>query len=97
MSELRSLLDELLAVDNQGLMVDELNTDVVELCRGIDRMKVLVAEKTAALEQSGGLRESGFLRHRVPRACWPDAVGRARRFPTRVKARSGAGCLRRLG
>ncbi len=91
MSELRSLLDELMAVDNQGLTVDELNTDVVELCRGIDRMKVLVAEKTAALEQSGGLRELGYpsttayLVH-VGRM----SVGRARRFATRVKARSEA-------
>jgi hypothetical protein len=91
MSELRSLLDELMAVDNQGLTVDELNTDVVELCRGIDQMKVLVAEKTAALERSGGLRELGYpsttayLVH-VGRM----SVGRARRFATRVKARSEA-------
>ena len=80
-----------MAVDNQGLTVDELNTDVVELCRGIDQMKVLVAEKTAALEQSGGLRELGdpsttaYLVH-VGRM----SVGRARRFATRVKARSEA-------
>ena len=91
MSEIRSLLDNLMAVDNRSLTADELNFDVVELCRGIDQMKVLVAEKTAALEATHGLADLGFpsitayLMH-VGRM----SAGRARRFATRVKARLSA-------
>lgn len=91
MSEIRSLLDDLMAVDNQSLSTDELNADVGELCRGIDQMKVLVAEKTAVLEKSGGLTDLGFpsvtayLMH-IGRM----SAGRARRFATRVKARIAA-------
>ncbi|HET9261303.1 MAG TPA: DUF222 domain-containing protein [Acidimicrobiia bacterium] len=91
MSEIRSLLDDLKAVDNLSLSTDELNSDIGELCRSIDQMKVLVAEKTAVLESRGGLRALGF----------PSVTaylmyigrmsgGRARRFATRVKARVSA-------
>lgn len=88
MSELRSLLDDLMTVDNRSLSAAELNADIVELCRGLDQMKVLVAEKAAVLESSGGLRELGFpsitsyLMH-VGRM----SAGRARRFATRVKSK----------
>ncbi|HEU4320122.1 MAG TPA: hypothetical protein VFS66_08570 [Acidimicrobiia bacterium] len=60
MSELRSLLDDLKAVDNRSLSTDELNVEIGELCRGIDQMKVLVAEKVAVLESTGGLTDLGF-------------------------------------
>ncbi len=91
MSEIRSLLDELMAVDNHTLSAEELHNDIVELCRGIDRMQVVVAEKTAVLDASGGLNELGypsitaFLTH-IGRM----TVGRAHRYASRVKARSNA-------
>lgn len=91
MSEIRSLLDELMAVDNGSLSAEELHSDIVELCRGIDRMQVVVAEKTAALDTSGGLRDLGYpsitayLTH-VGRM----SVGRAHQFASRVKATSAA-------
>jgi hypothetical protein len=90
-SEIRSLLDELMTVDNRALSADELNADIVELCRGMDQMKVLVAEKMAVLDDTGGLAELGYssitayLMH-VGRM----TAGRARRFATRVKARFAA-------
>lgn len=91
MSTLRSLLDDLKTVDNRSLSPGELNADIVELCRGIDQIEVLIAEKTAALEASGALRELGFpsitsyLTH-VGRM----RVGRARRFVTQVRSRAAA-------
>jgi hypothetical protein len=80
-----------MTVDNRSLSADELNADIVELCRGMDQMKVLVSEKTAVLEDTGGLTELGYpsitayLVH-VGRM----TAGRARRFATRVKARFAA-------
>jgi hypothetical protein len=90
MSELRSLLDDLKAVDNALLHIDELNQDVVEMCRGIDQLRVLVTEKVTALE-SKGLPELGFpsitayLIH-VGRM----SAGEARRYATRAKAKQSA-------
>ena len=91
MSELRSLLDDLMAVDNRALSTDELDVDISELCRGIDQMKVLVAEKVAVLESTGGLTGLGFpsitsYLMEVGRM----SGGRAKRFATRVKARDSA-------
>lgn len=88
MSELRSVLDEMMAVDNRSLSAQELNADVLELCRGIDQMTVLVAEKTAVLEDNRSLTELGYpsitaYLMNVGRM----TAGRARRFATRVKAR----------
>lgn len=91
MSELRSLLDELTTVDNRSLSTDDLNTDIVELCRGIDQMKVLISEKAAVLESSGGLRDLGFPSITSYLMCVGRmTAGRARRFATRVRSRLAA-------
>lgn len=91
MSELRSLLDDWKAVDNTTLSAGELNQDIVELCRGMDQMKVLVAEKAAHLDSFGGLTELGF----PSITAYLSHVGRmsassARRYATRAKAKKTA-------
>lgn len=60
MSELRSLIDELRTVDHRSSSADELNADRVELSRGIDQMKVLLAEKMAILDETAVLTELGY-------------------------------------
>lgn len=90
MSELRSLLDHWKSVDHGALSLADLNEDIVELCRGIDQMKVLIADRLAELE-SRGLERLGhpsitsYLTH----------VGRmsarsARRYAGRVEAKKTA-------
>lgn len=90
MSELRSLLDEWKSVDSGALSLSELNEDIVELCRGIDQMKVLIADRLAEID-SRGLERLGhpsitsYLTH-VGRM----SAGSARRYAGRVKAKKTA-------
>ncbi len=91
MSNLRSVLDDLAAVPLSDLSVAELDAEIVELARGIDSMKVLLAERARSLQERGGLRELGYSsltsylahRGRVP-------VGQAKTVATQVQSKDSA-------
>lgn len=60
MSQLRSLLDEMAAVDDNGLSVDELAADIVELTHVERMVEVIRARKTRHLADRGGHHQLGY-------------------------------------
>ncbi|MFZ0013466.1 MAG: hypothetical protein WAL25_05050, partial [Acidimicrobiia bacterium] len=60
MSQLRSLLDEMAAVDDHRLSDEELTSDIVELCHVEQIVEVLRARKVRRLADRNGHRTLGF-------------------------------------
>jgi hypothetical protein len=60
MSELRSILDEMLAFDDAQLTLEELMTDVVELSHVEQIAEVLRARKVRSIDARDGSRRLGY-------------------------------------
>jgi hypothetical protein len=91
MSALRSLLDEMAAVDPSGMTRAELDTEVAEISDGIQRLEVMMAERVGDMAGRGDLGKLGYpsitayLCHIAHYSS-----GRARRTVTRIGAKMSA-------
>ncbi|HEY5890726.1 MAG TPA: DUF222 domain-containing protein, partial [Acidimicrobiia bacterium] len=60
MSQLRSVLEEVAAVDDHGLSVEDLAADITELVHVGQMVEVLIARKTRSLSDRDGHRDLGY-------------------------------------
>jgi hypothetical protein len=60
MSELRSVLDQMAAVADENLTVEELASDIVELSLAVQMAEVLIASKTKEITDRHGHVEMGY-------------------------------------
>ena len=99
MSELRSVLDQMAAVADENLTVEELASDIVELSHAGQMVEVLMARKTKEISDRNGHVDLGLsVADGASDGSGPH-VGRARQAGGEPGQRfgDGAGCLRCVG